>query len=214
MYEDLRKSTLPEGTLATVEQTGKAYVKGTNGWNEYLQTAEPTTVKQGIENYPYTQLSKFSELVPRLAVRYKETSVDAKAPSYAREGDAGLDLTACTEAVLGVTELYGPQPYIEYETGIALEIPEGYVGLIFPRSSISKYDLALCNSVGVIDSKFRGNIRFRFRLTTDLDRAKIYNKGDKIGQLIIMPYPTVELFKVDQLEETERGEGSFGSSGT
>lgn len=89
------------------------------------------------------------------------------------------------------------------------------MGLIFPRSSIAKTDLALTNSVGVIDSGYRGEIKFKFALNTDdskLDFAT-YKVGDRIGQLVIMPYPQIELVEAEELSDSERGTGGFGSSG-
>lgn len=100
-----------------------------------------------------------------------------------------------------------------YGTGLAVEIPEGYVGLLFPRSSISKKGLTLANSVGVIDSGYRGEIMFKFAITSDRPRKNsVYEVGDRIGQLIIMPYPKIE-FVTGELTESERGVGGFGSTG-
>jgi len=94
---------------------------------------------------------------------------------------------------------------------LAVEIPFGYVGLIFPRSSIYKYDLALTNCVGVIDSGYRGEIMFKFRKTDDFF-SNHYNIGDRVGQLIIMSYPTIQPIEVEELSATVRGEGGFGST--
>jgi dUTP pyrophosphatase len=139
-----------------------------------------------------------------MKVKIKKLHPDAVVPKYAKEGDAGLDLVA----VNGIKYANG---YIEYQTGLSFEIPEGHVGLIFPRSSISNHSLSLTNSVGVIDSGYRGEVKFRFR---DLKNGTIYKVGDKIGQLIIIPYPQIELEEVEELEESERGTGGFGSSGS
>ena len=135
-----------------------------------------------------------------LKVRFKKLYEDAVSPSYAKNGDAGLDLTA--------THMTWEETFIEYGTGIAVEIPEGYVGLVFPRSSVSKKeDFYLKNSVGVIDSGYRGEIKLRFSRSEDR-----YEAGEKIGQLIILPYPTIYLEEVEELSSTERGEGGFGST--
>jgi dUTP pyrophosphatase len=99
---------------------------------------------------------------------------------------------------------------MEYGTGLAVEIPEGHVGLLFPRSSISNSGLILTNSVGVIDSGYRGEIKFRFKHIPD---TAYYKPGDRIGQLIVMPYPEIDFQEVEELSSTERGEGGFGSSG-
>ncbi len=124
-------------------------------------------------------------------------------PSYAKEGDACFDLTA--------TSINLMDKFIEYGTGLAMEIPEGYVGLIFPRSSVTNKDLILKNSVGVVDSGYRGEIKFRFLRTKDIIEA--YSVGDRIGQMMILPHPTVELEEVDELTISDRGEGGYGSTG-
>jgi len=126
-------------------------------------------------------------------------------PKYAKNGDAGLDLTANSRLD---TDLY-----IEYGTGLCIEIPEGHVGLLFPRSSVSNYHLNLANSVGVIDSGYRGEIRVRFKRTSSTAHETLYNVGDRIVQLIILPYPAIELEEVAEFTQTERGAGGFGSSG-
>ena len=105
--------------------------------------------------------------------------------------------------------------FIEYFTGIALEVPEGYVGLLFPRSSTSKTDLRLANCVGVVDSGYRGEISFRYKFAKDsyFANLKRFQDGDRIGQLVIMPYPQIEMEESDNLSDTERGEGGYGSTG-
>ena len=160
-------------------------------------------------------MHKYDELNPNhlepfatRIVKIKKLSDKAVLPKYAKNGDAGMDIVA--------TEMEPPQMtrhgfIITYKTGIALQIPEGYVGLIYPRSSISKTALELCNSVGVIDSGYRGEILFKFRDTSN-GLGKIYEVGDRIGQIVIMPYPKVELLEVEELTDTERGTGGFGST--
>mgnify|MGYP003522542292 CR=1 FL=1 len=137
-----------------------------------------------------------------MQVKLKKLHPDAVLPTYAKPGDAGMDMV-CT--AVNVTD-----DYWEYETGISMEIPEGYVGLLFPRSSNSKFALLMCNSVGIIDSKYRGPINFRYK---QVGSGARYNKGDRVGQIMIMPYPQVQFVEVDELSETERGEGGFGSTG-
>jgi dUTP pyrophosphatase len=141
-----------------------------------------------------------------MIVKFKKLHENAVLPTYAKPGDAGLDLTAVSKQWSGIQFVYG--------TGIAVEIPEGYVGLIFPRSSVYKYELALSNSVGVVDSGYRGEIQFIFNPTTNNVIPKNYNVGDRIGQLVIIPYPTVIPEWSEELTETARGSGGFGSSGT
>lgn len=188
-----------------------------------------------------------------MKVKFKKNHPDAVIPSYAKLGDAGMDLTAISKSEV---ESEGGW-FTEYDTGLSVEIPNGYVGLIFPRSSQSNVNQLLTNHVGVIDSKYRGSIQFRFKkivpgfekielkdefvfeekkflwwkwkdFRKDLpDRyegneekfniiekgLKTYHIGDRIGQLIIIPYPNIEPIEVDQLSETERGSGGFGSTG-
>ena len=144
-----------------------------------------------------------------MRVKFKKTEKEAVLP-IKTAGNAGLDMTAL--------RVEHTDMYTEYDTGIAVQIPEGYVGLLFPRSSISKYDIVLANSVGVIDSSYRGPIKFRFKKKANTSHAKKYPKmytiGDKIGQLVILPYPDIEIVEVDELSSTERGEGGFGSTGS
>ena len=139
-----------------------------------------------------------------MKIKIKKLHPDAIIPSYAYNGDAGLDLTAIS--------ISSNDDIRRYNTGIAIEIPEGYVGLIFPRSSITnKTDLILGNSVGVIDSGYRGEITFQFRKSRK-NFKKEYKPGDKVGQLIIMPYPKIILEEVNELSESERNKKGYGSS--
>lgn len=141
-----------------------------------------------------------------MKVKIKKLSEHAIIPTYAKSGDAGLDLVAI--------DLYKNHDYgfIEYGTGLSIEIPNGYVGLIFPRSSISKTPHTLANSVGVLDSGYRGEIKVRMRYQEDKEDME-YGFGDKIAQLIVLPFPKIELVESEELSETERGSGGFGSTG-
>jgi dUTP pyrophosphatase len=103
------------------------------------------------------------------------------------------------------------QEQVHYRTGLAVEIPEGYVGLIFPRSSVRNKNLSLSNSVGVIDSGYRGEIMATFNWR-GMDKNH-YQVGDRIMQLMIIPYPQVEFEETDTLSDTERSVGGFGSTG-
>lgn len=140
-----------------------------------------------------------------MKVRFKKLSDNAVIPSYAKPGDAGMDLTATS------VEWDNDKCCFVYGTGLAVEIPAGHVGLIFPRSSICKYPLMLSNHVGVIDSGYRGEIRFFFRLTS-MSPSK-YEVGDRIGQMIILPFPMIDIEESSELSSSERGTGGFGSSG-
>jgi dUTP pyrophosphatase len=140
-----------------------------------------------------------------MKVKIKKLHPLAVIPTYAKSGDAGMDFVA--------TKVISEETYsITYGTDISMEIPEGFVGLVFPRSSIRKYELNLSNSVGVIDSGYRGELQATFRKTQG-DTSDTYNVGDKIFQMIIIPYPQIEFEEVDELSDTERGEGGFGSTG-
>jgi len=141
-----------------------------------------------------------------MQVRVKKLHKDAVIPAYGKPGDAGMDLTAISIE----KDSYGN---VVYGTGLAIEIPEGHVGLLFPRSSNSKTDLYLTNHVGVVDSGYRGEIMFKFRPIDGLLNAKVFHKGDRVGQLIIIPYPQVTLIESEELSDSERGEGGFGSTG-
>jgi dUTP pyrophosphatase len=138
-------------------------------------------------------------------VKIKRLHKDAVIPSYSRQGDAGMDLVA-------TSKFYDDFDNVCYGTGLAIEIPEGHVGLLFPRSSISKTDLTLRNSVGIIDSGYRGEITFKFNNIL-MSSCEPYNVKERIGQLIIMPYPIIEFEEVEELSTTERGEGGYGSTG-
>ena len=140
-----------------------------------------------------------------LEVKFKKLVETAKCPIKAHPTDAGADLTAVSR------EWDKEHGCWIYGTGIATEIPEGYVGLIFPRSSIRKYNLAQCNAVGVIDSHYRGEIMVSYKPTSDVQ--KIYEIGDKIAQLIVLPYPEISYIEAENLSETDRGKNGHGSSG-
>lgn len=145
-----------------------------------------------------------------MKVKFKKLTENAITPTYANPGDAGLDIYATSVDTTNYR-------YIEYGTGLSFELPKGYVMLIFPRSSISNKTLSLTNCVGVLDSGYRGELKFRFRISPyphpKCKECNIYKVGDKIGQVIIIPYPTIELEETNSLSESERGENGFGSSG-
>lgn len=146
-----------------------------------------------------------------MIVNIKKLHPDAVVPKYAHVTDAGLDLTAISVEQKDGVYIFG--------TGLAIEIPQGYVGLIFPRSSNFKQDLWLTNCVGVIDSGYRGEIKFMFKDLVSKSTNSLFGKskqwqvGDRVGQLIIMPYPSIELNEVAELSDSDRGTGGFGSTG-
>ena len=162
-----------------------------------------------------------------LKVKIKKLNENAVIPTYAKYGDAGMDLVA-------TSKYYDDNGNIVYGTGLAFEIPKGYVGLLFPRSSNSKQQLLLSNSVGVIDSGYRGEVMLKFKSSassfslktliklifnpdtyiTIINNFKIsYYVGERIGQIIILPYPQIEFEEAEELSETERGNGGYGSTG-
>ena len=150
-----------------------------------------------------------------MEVKIKKMYGDAMLPTKAHENDAGWDLYAHSVE-------YDDNGNVVYGTGIALEIPDGHVGLIFPRSSNAKKSLILSNSVGVIDSGYRGEVLFKFKPSSVMERPELayipeciskYNIGERIGQIIIMPYPQIEFVQVEELTNTERGTGGYGSTG-
>jgi dUTP pyrophosphatase len=141
-----------------------------------------------------------------MKVKIKKTHEAGVIPAYAKPGDAGMDLVAVSASWDDRSGI------VTYDTGLSIEIPEGYVGLLFPRSSVSKTPLQLTNCVGVIDSGYRGSMMFKYRYLNEEDDS-YYRVGDRVGQIIIMPYPQIEFEEVEELSDTERGEGGFGSTG-
>ena len=149
-----------------------------------------------------------------MEVKVKKLNENAVIPTYAHPGeDAGLDLTATSYHydIENDCHIYG--------TGLAFEIPKGHVGLLFPRSSNRKTDAYMANHVGVIDSGYRGEVMLSFKhrdSTRDsvfAEQLRPYEIGDRVAQLIIIPYPQIELKEVDELEDSNRGETGHGSSG-
>lgn len=167
-------------------------------------------------------------------INYIKTSEEAKDPFRKFSVDAGFDLYA--------TWKNETEKYVEYGTNLIFEIPEGYVGLIFPRSSVTNKDLMLKNSVGVIDASYRGEIMFRFAkyvnnsieeravinfnpttneiiegdfitVTTLNGKFDVYEIGDRIGQIVFLELPKINLNLASELSETERGSGGYGHTG-
>jgi len=156
-----------------------------------------------------------------LILKFKKLHNDAIIPKRAHEGDAGYDLVAVTEPDI-VKDDSGIL-YIEYRTGLAVQPPKGFRTEVYPRSSISKYNLSLCNSIALIDNIYTGEILLRFNLIMEekgckdglknfMIEPKIYKKGDKIAQLVIKKDYIFEVEEVDELNSTERGAGNFGST--
>lgn len=147
---------------------------------------------------PLNKLDQLNSIDVNIEIRHPNAKLPIKANLY----DGGADLVAI--------DIKFTEQYIEYSFGLAMEIPEGCVGLIYPRSSISKYDLILCNSVGVIDYGFNGTVTARFKKTNG-DDSKIYDIGDRIAQLIVVPIPQVRYNEVTSISGNRSGYGSTGA---
>lgn len=132
-------------------------------------------------------------------------SLDLK-PERKTAGSAGLDLRVKEGVVLPAFET------VMVGTGVRVAIPEGYVGLVFLRSSMAMRGIQLANHVGVIDSDYRGEIMLPLQYVGPY-RSGVLNWGERVAQLVIVPYLHVDVQVVDRLDETERGEGGFGSTG-
>ena len=139
-------------------------------------------------------------------MRFKKLTPTAITPTRGTPGAAGLDLYADQEVLVvdGCTKTLG--------TGIAVEVPEGYVGLVFLRSSMGKTGIALANAVGVIDSDYRGEIKLCLTYVAGMG-GHFIRQGDRIAQIVVLPAPTFDLIEVDALSTTDRGAGGFGSTG-
>jgi dUTP pyrophosphatase len=140
-----------------------------------------------------------------ISLKFKKLHPNAVVPQYQTAGAAGLDLVAVSSGYMTGNNV------LIYETGLAVEIPEGHVGLLFPRSSVYKMDQQLANCVGVIDSDYRGEIKLIFKPTKK--SGNLYRVGDRVGQLVIVELPKVIIEEVSELNETVRGSGGFGSTG-
>ena len=131
----------------------------------------------------------------------------APLPRHAKLGDAGLDLTTRERVTIP------PHDTRKVRTGVRMEIPEGHVGLCFPRSGLaSERGVTLANGVGVIDSGFRGEIMAPLHNLSEW-HAQTVERGERVMQLVVVRFETCECVEVGELSETERGEGGFGSSG-
>lgn len=149
-------------------------------------------------------------------IKIKTTHPNAVIPQYGRSGDGAFDLTAVSYEFKDGRHVY--------DIGLAFEIPHGFVGLVFPRSSICKYDLRLTNGVGIIDSNFRGSVKAIFendgfhiqsgiRTKINIEPKEIYRVGDRVAQMMILPYPEISFIQVNELSSTDRGSQGWGSSG-
>jgi dUTP pyrophosphatase len=141
-----------------------------------------------------------------MKVLFKKLVPEAQKPKFGKPGDAGADLVATSVD-------FSRKNQVVYGTGLAVEIPEGMMGLVFPRSSVRNYDLSMANSVGVIDSGYRGEIMVTFNILNLHTVENSYQVGDRIAQLIIIPVPLAKYVEVEELSETQRGQQGHGSTG-
>jgi dUTP pyrophosphatase len=142
-----------------------------------------------------------------VTLQFTRLSDEAREPSRAHDGDAGLDLYAVEPAAIG------PGERASVGTGIALAIPDGWAGLVLPRSGLAtRHGITLPNAPGLIDSGYRGEVRVLL-LNTDAREPFEVAPGDRIAQLVLVRHESPELTEVESLEETVRGGGGFGSSG-
>lgn len=145
-----------------------------------------------------------------MELKFKRLKDSAVLPIRGTKGAAGIDLT-CTDITTTLNE--ANQLMLVYHTDLAVEIPEGYVGLLIPRSSIWKKSLWLTDNVGVIDSDYRGEIMAIMKATTDAVPA-IYKKGERFCQLVVVPIADYTIVESSELTPTNRGENGYGSTGT
>lgn len=144
-----------------------------------------------------------------MEIKFKKLDPRAVAPVRAHNTDAGFDLVA-TNITTELNEC--GQLILVYHTGLAIEIPEGYFGMLVPRSSIFKKSLTLTNCAGVIDAGYRGEVMAKFRSTTDVVPA-VYKEGEKFAQLLILPCPEASFVEAFELSDSDRGENGYGSTG-
>ena len=148
-------------------------------------------------------------MVQAVQVNLKKLNEGAIVPSYGTDYAAGADLYACMEAPIDIES----GQTVMIKTGISMELPEGYAGLIYARSGLaSKKGLAPANKVGVVDSDYRGEVMVALHNHSNKDA--VIEPGERIAQLVITPYLMGIFTEVDALGDTERGSGGFGSTGT
>lgn len=142
-------------------------------------------------------------------IKYKKLNELAKVPTRGSDSAAGYDLYAATEVKI----IIYPHSTLMISTGLSLELPDGYFGAIFARSGLaSKQGLRPANCVGVVDSDYRGEVKVALHNDTDLVQS--FEAGDRIAQLVLLPYVEMTFVETEELTETERGEDGFGSTGT
>lgn len=164
--------------------------------------------------------------VEGLIVKVKKLNPEAVLPQQAQQSDAGYDLVAIDDGEIKWAESptgenTGLIQYIQYRCGFSVEPPEGYHLEIFPRSSITKYDLMLANSIGLVDEGFRGEILVRFKVVQPQHDLKVvrglpirkYQKGERIAQLVLRKTIRAKFVEAESLSDSQRSSGGFGSTG-
>lgn len=142
-----------------------------------------------------------------ISLPIKRLDPSVELPSYAYEGDAGLDLRSNEDVTLA------PLERRLVSTGLAVAIPDGYAGFVQPRSGLAlRQGLSMANTPGLIDAHYRGELKV-CAVNLDAEKSIHIERGERIAQLVIQKVPVVTLVEVDELDETDRGEGGFGSSG-
>lgn len=137
-------------------------------------------------------------------VSIKKLTENAVIPKKMTSGAVGMDIVATSKTIT-------PE-YIEFGTGLAIQVPEGYGAFLLPRSSLTKTCYVLNNSIGLIDTDFFGEMRFRFKMLAGYESLPGYEVGDRIGQLVILPVLDFEFQEIDDLGETDRSSEGFGST--
>jgi len=207
------KKTLEE-YLHKLENFESVLSKGGEVDQDFMNEIESTLQSLSNDSLQVANMSQNNTPPPQnnvevdfsIQCKIKKLEENAVIPTYSKEGDGCVDLYS-----IGHT-FDDTKNQVTYKTGIAIEIPKTHVGLVFPRSSIRRTKLTLSNSVGVIDSGYRGEIMATFNYSNSTS-DEIYETGDRICQLMIIPNPKIKFIEVDELSETDRGTGGFGSTG-
>ncbi len=148
-------------------------------------------------------------MINQIKVKLKKLNENAKIPTYGSDFSAGADLYACIDSDLTIA----PHTTVIVRTGLAMELPEGLVALVYARSGLaSKRGLAPANKVGVIDSDYRGEIMVA--LHNHSSEPQAISQGERIAQMVVTPYIKCNFEQTNELNSTERGEGGFGSTGS
>ena len=197
-------ATVPCSMVFLSEQAGHDAVM--EEMENYVRVFRQRQLKKYVEDFKISLQPQTESKT--MTIKFKKLDPKAVEPRRATAGAAGFDMTATSSEICKKGKWFKKTRFYRYHTGIALELPPGWTALAFPRSSIVKTGAILGNSVGVIDSDYRGEITFCFK-----GKCPPYKPGDRIGQLVIVPVPGVVLEEAVELSETARGSGGYGSTG-